>query len=189
MRDAAAIHQERILRDAASQGDADAWLRLYESAFDDVYRYLLWRLAGDTNSAEELAQEVWLVAVERLAEFDPELGCFRDWTRGVARGLLKNTLRKQQRRRETHFSEATLEAHASEDCEKGKRAGALIDTLNELPEIYEHVLRAKYLYGESVADMASGLGRTQKSVESLLSRARAALRARYDTDNDEADHG
>ncbi len=51
-----------------------------------------------------------------------------------------------------------------------------------LPEHYEAVLRAKYLDGQSMADIAAARGESVKAVESLLTRARAAFRAAYQPD-------
>jgi RNA polymerase sigma-70 factor (ECF subfamily) len=51
--------------------------------------------------------------------------------------------------------------------------------LAELPEHYEAVLRAKYLDGASMADIAHERGESVKAVESLLSRAREAFRQAY----------
>jgi RNA polymerase sigma-70 factor (ECF subfamily) len=54
--------------------------------------------------------------------------------------------------------------------------------LATLPDRYEAVLRMKYLDRMSVADMAAANGETEKAVESLLSRARAAFREAYGDD-------
>jgi RNA polymerase sigma-70 factor (ECF subfamily) len=48
-----------------------------------------------------------------------------------------------------------------------------------LPDHYESVLRAKYLDGRSVAEIALQRGESEKAVESLLTRARAAFREAY----------
>jgi DNA-directed RNA polymerase specialized sigma24 family protein len=53
----------------------------------------------------------------------------------------------------------------------------VIHTLAKLPARYEAVLRAKYEQQLSVAQIAVMWGQTQKSIESLLSRARAQFRA------------
>ena len=51
------------------------------------------------------------------------------------------------------------------------RAGRRVArALAALPERYEAVLRAKYLDGQSVADIATAGGETPKAVESLLTR-------------------
>ena len=48
--------------------------------------------------------------------------------------------------------------------------------MTELPERYQAVLQAKYLDQRPVAEIATAWGQSVKSVESLLSRARAAFR-------------
>ena len=59
------------------------------------------------------------------------------------------------------------------------RAERIAATLADLPEHYESVLRAKYLDGATVAQVAKASGQTPKAVESLLTRARQAFRERY----------
>ena len=69
---------------------------------------------------------------------------------------------------------------ASLDGERVARA------LAALPERCEKALRGKYLDGSTVAELASAWGDTEKAVESLLSRARAAFKAAYQADEDPA---
>ena len=45
------------------------------------------------------------------------------------------------------------------------------------------MLRAKYLDGRSVADIAAAGGETPKAVESLLTRARQAFRDAYGSED------
>jgi RNA polymerase sigma-70 factor (ECF subfamily) len=65
------------------------------------------------------------------------------------------------------------------DRERAERVAA---ALAGLPERYEGVLRMKYLDRLSVAEIAATSGETEKAVESLLTRARAAFREAYGDD-------
>jgi RNA polymerase sigma-70 factor (ECF subfamily) len=65
------------------------------------------------------------------------------------------------------------------DRERAERVAA---ALAELPERYEAVLRMKYLDRSSVGEIAAQTGETEKAVESLLGRARAAFREAYGDD-------
>jgi len=49
--------------------------------------------------------------------------------------------------------------------------------LAELPDDYQEVLVLKYLEDMPVLEISQAMGRSPKSVEGLLSRARKALRA------------
>ena len=66
------------------------------------------------------------------------------------------------------------QSHAGRD-----QAERVAQTLTELPERYEAVLRAKYLDGLSVQAIADESGDSPKAVESMLTRARQAFREAY----------
>ena len=65
------------------------------------------------------------------------------------------------------------------DAAARERAERVAVALAELPPRYEAVLRAKYLDGRSVQQIAEAGGETPKAVESLLGRAREAFRDMY----------
>ena len=63
-----------------------------------------------------------------------------------------------------------------------ERAARVAAALAAIPERYEAALRMKYLDRMSVAEIAAACGETEKAVESLLTRARAAFREAYGDD-------
>ena len=165
--------RERGLWQAVLAGDEGAWRALYEASFEPLYGYVLWRCAGLRDSTDDIVQETWLVAVRRLRWFDPERGSFLTWLRGIAGNLVRNHFRKEKRRPVVPLGniEVPVRAESSRD-----EAEAIAGALAALPEHYEMVLRAKYLEQNSVADIAAERGESVKAVESLLTRARQALR-------------
>jgi RNA polymerase sigma-70 factor (ECF subfamily) len=165
------VDRERLLRRAVLSGDESAWHALYESACDGLYAYVLWRCGGLRDRADEVAQETWLHAVRRIADFDPGRAPFLAWLRGIAANLLRNRSRRDGRRRDFPLTDDL----ASPDAGRSE-AARVSAALAELPARYEAVLRAKYLDCLSVADIAGECGETPKAVESLLSRARQAFR-------------
>jgi len=170
------VWRERGLREAVLAGDELAWRRWYDESCAPLYAYLLWRCGGLRDHADELAQEVWLLAVRKLPAFDPVKGSFLSWLRGLGAGLARNHFRREWRRRTDPLPETLCngaERPSRDEAEAVARALAL------LPERYEAVLRAKYLDGASVAEIASQNGESVKAVESLLSRAREAFRTAY----------
>jgi RNA polymerase sigma-70 factor (ECF subfamily) len=64
-------------------------------------------------------------------------------------------------------------------AESREQAECIAAALGVLPEHYEAVLRAKYLEGRSLADIAAQRRESPKAVESLLTRARQAFRQAY----------
>lgn len=165
---------ERWLHRAVLAGDEEAWRAWYDAVFPSLDAYVRWRCGGRRDLAEEILQETWVVAVGSLRRFDADRGTFLGWLRGIAAGLLANRLRKDRRRRELQAELRPREE--SREAADRERAEAVAHALASLPDHYEAVLRAKYLDGLSVAEIADSSGEGPKTVESLLTRAREAFR-------------
>jgi RNA polymerase sigma-70 factor, ECF subfamily len=173
------VWRERGLRSAVLAGDERAWQTWYDESFDGLYAYVWWRCAGLRDLADEVVQETWLTAVRRVRDFDPERGTFAGWLCGIAANVLRNELRREGRRRAPPCPGARAAEPADAAAEKREQAESIARALAELPEHYEAVLRAKYLDGRSMNDIAAAWDETPKAIESLLTRARQAFRAAY----------
>jgi RNA polymerase sigma-70 factor, ECF subfamily len=176
------VQRESLLRAAVLAGNEDAWRAWYDETYDDLYGYVQWRCGGRRDWADEIVQETWLVAVRSVRRFDPKKAAFLAWMRGVAANVLRNDLRK--RRRSLKFQQPA-DGQLDETCGNGspsadrQREEQIAAALDALAEREEAVLRAKYLEGLSVAEIAEARGETPKAVESLLTRARQAFRRVY----------
>jgi RNA polymerase sigma-70 factor (ECF subfamily) len=177
MTDAADYWRERGLRDAALAGDPAAWRALYDGAFDRVAGYVRWRAGGVADLADDVLQEAWLTAARRLRAFDPGKALFAAWVAGIAANVLRNQLRAARRRRARPLTADPVAAPPADSDEKAERVAA---ALAGLPDRYEQALRAKYLDGLAVDQIAAACGETPKAIESLLTRARQAFREAYD---------
>ncbi len=173
------IERERLLRGAVLAGDEGAWRSWCDQSFDAIDAYVLWRCGGRRDWADELVQETWLTAVRQVRKFDPRRASFSTWLHGIAANLLRNHFRRraaESRAEPLDEDPAACSAGPSEAEEQAERVAA---ALAALPERYEAVLKAKYLDGGSVAEIAAAWNETPKTIESLLTRARAAFRDRY----------
>jgi RNA polymerase sigma-70 factor (ECF subfamily) len=176
------VWRERGLRDAVAAGDAAAWRAWYEAEYAPLEGYVLWRCGSLRDLADDVLQETWLTAVRRVRRFDPSAGPFRAWLCGIAANVLRNHLRARRRRADRLrplLGDVGRVDSAAADREWAERVAA---ALAALPERYERVLRMKYLDHMSMADIAAAGGETEKAVESLLTRARAAFREAYGDD-------
>jgi RNA polymerase sigma-70 factor, ECF subfamily len=169
---------EQGLRAAVLAGDEAAWQAWYDESYPGLYRYVQWRCGGLRDDADEVVQDTWLTAVRRVRSFDPAAGSFAAWLRGIAANLLRNHFRSRRRRRVETLGQDVADGRPAEEKVR-RRAESVARALAALPRRYEEVLRAKYLDGHSVADVAAAWGETPKAVESLLSRARQAFREAY----------
>ncbi len=177
------VQRERALRRAVLSGDEAAWRALYDESFAGLRAYALWRCASLRDLADEVVQETWLTAVRRIRDFDPERGSFASWLHGIAAHLLRNHFRREDRRngwRDCLAARAAATETAEADLERREEAERVARALASLPDRYEAVLRAKYLEGRSVQEIAAAWDETAKTVESLLTRARQAFRTLFE---------
>lgn len=170
------IDEERGLRAAVLAGDEAAWTVLYRRHAGALYAFAARRLPGDAPAAEELVQDVWMIAVKRIRRFDPQRGSFLSWLFGIAEMQLRNQRRRNARRRTVDSISDEIVAPQETDFGLAEQVAL---AMAELPGRYQQVLEAKYRQQQSVAEIADESETTEKAVESLLSRARAAFRAAF----------
>lgn len=134
---------------------------------------------------DDVAQEAFIVAYNRLDEFDVEKD-FGAWLRGIARNLVINERRKDARRKRilsdnlTDVLLATSSVPEDEELELGDRGLARIKALREcigqLPEKSLKLIRAKYENNSSALDIAEDLDMKPPAVRKALERLRTSLK-------------
>jgi RNA polymerase sigma-70 factor (ECF subfamily) len=175
-------HREKSLQRAILSGDETAWRILYEENFEPLYGFVLWRCGRDVSVAEEIVQETWLVAVRRIATFVPESSSFLTWLRGVAENLLRNQRRKAQLAAVQEVDRRDVGEVSSTQAEPAEQLGRseeILRALCGLPNGYRNVLEAFYMERRTVKEISSAWECSAKSVESALTRARAAFRKEF----------
>ncbi len=168
----------RLLR-ALARRDRSAWAVMYDRHVGDVFGVIYHLLGGDRSAAEEVCQDVWLLAIERFDRFDPSRGEFRGWLLGIARHRALRQFRRTTEAVDNEwFDGPSTEVPPLDRLEATERAAMVRAALLCLDGDQRQVLLHKYAEGRSVTEIAVRTGRTAKAVESLLSRARAQLRER-----------
>jgi RNA polymerase sigma-70 factor (ECF subfamily) len=167
----------RLVR-AMARRDRSAWNAMYERHVRDVFGLVYHLVGGDRHVAEDVNQEVWLLAIERFDRFDPRSGRFRDWLLGIARHrALRHYRSPPGQAVQVPYDGLPDGLPPPELLEGRERADVVRAALLCLHDGSRNVLLAKYAEGLSVAEIAAQTGRSPKAVESLLSRARSQLRA------------
>jgi RNA polymerase sigma factor (sigma-70 family) len=167
----------RLVR-AMARRDRSAWGAMYERHVGDVYGVVYHLVGGDRHLAEDVNQEVWLLAIEKFGQFDPARGGFRDWLLGIARHRALRQHRRAAGQGIDGRPEGVSDSLPPPELLEGvERAGVVRAALLCLQHESRRVLLDKYAEGLSVAQIAAKSGRSAKGVESLLSRARGQLRA------------
>lgn len=155
---------------------ADPVAAIYDEALPRVYGYLAAR-CGSTDVAEDLTSETFLAAVEatRHAEaWDVSI----PWLIGVARHKLVDHWRRAER--EQRVANTVPAGEPQEDPWPAELdAAAAHEALARLNGSQRAALVLRHVDGLPVGDVASYLGRSVHATETLLVRARAALRRVY----------
>jgi len=168
---------ETLAVHAAQNGSEWAWRRLFEWHFDAVYRFCAVLAGGRYDLAEEVAQQVFVVAAQRIHRFDPSRARFRAWLLGIAKNR-HMTMRTREHVKKRH-EESSAKEH-SEEVTRGDPDLRVHEALARLPWHYRVVLEAKYLRGLSLKEIATGNGASIEAIESLLRRARAGFARVYE---------
>jgi len=173
-------------RDAILAGDRAAAESFFRHHLGALYEFVHYRVGGNRAVAEDLVQDTFLTALERLAAFDGRAS-LHTWLCGIA----KNKIRAQRRRArpvaiEDVLAEADPEIEAilmavdraplPDDVLEREETKELVGaTLSSLPPDYRDALVAKYVEELSTADLAARAGKNEKAAESTLQRARTAF--------------
>jgi RNA polymerase sigma-70 factor (ECF subfamily) len=162
---------------AARNGNREAWRQLFEWHFDAVYRFCVALAGGQHDLAEEVTQQVFVVAARRIHRFDPSRAAFRAWLLGVARNRHVAVWTSEQRRK--RHEESSVKG-GSEALTRPDPDLRVHEALARLPSHYRTVLEAKYLRGLSMKEIAANGGASIEAIESLLRRARAGFARAYE---------
>lgn len=186
--DAAASGSDAAQIQRLAARDAGALRRVVDVHAARLHR-IAWRMTGDAAEAEDIVQEallrLWDVAPAMAARYpagsrraaDIRLG---GWLQRVVTNLSIDRLRRIRRLSGADVPErmddAPLADAVAEACEEGARARALIAAL---PERQRAAIVLTYYEELPNAEAAAALDMNLKAFESLLHRARAALRLAF----------
>ncbi|HEY7429112.1 MAG TPA: sigma-70 family RNA polymerase sigma factor [Streptosporangiaceae bacterium] len=161
----------------------DPLVALYPRALPQVYGYLLPR-CGSTAVAEDLTADTFMAAVAALqAPAAPALTV--GWLIGVARNKLVDHGRRaaSDERKLAAIATEAAAAHApgavTDPWDDTLDAALVHAALARLPYPQRAALTLRYLDALPVGQVAAHLGRSVHATETLLVRARAALRRAY----------
>jgi len=173
---------EATLVDAARQGDCAAFESLYRSNRDRIYG-LLWRLcSGDAALAEDMLQESFVRAWQKLHSFRGE-SRFGTWLHRLSANVALSDRRTRLRRvqREVALDESIERtALGDRDVFADKRMD-LEKAITRLPERARSVLVLYDVEGYRHQEIAEMTGMAVGSSKAQLHRARKLLREELDS--------
>ncbi len=156
--------------------------RCQQSVFNVCYRIL-----GERRDAEDLAQDAFLRAYQKLDSFDVERE-FGPWVRKIAANLCLNELQKRTKQQEFSLDKIVLAAPPSDIPEKKYLAKAAAHHIRQailsLPPPYRVVIELRHYQDLSYNEIAQTLDLPLSDVKSHLFRARKLLAKSLSEENE-----
>ena len=168
------VPTDRDLILQARRSDAQAFGKLVTRYQTSVFN-VCYRILHERSEAEDLAQESFIRAYDRITTFDIERE-FGPWIRRVAANLCLNHLESQKVTLEldderdadsAQLPEAAVEVH--------ERSGQIRNALASLPANYRLVVELRHYQEMSYDEIANELNIPLSDVKSHLFRARKLL--------------
>jgi len=174
------------------RGDEAALERFYEAHVDGLYAFVFYRVGRDETIAEDVVQETFLQALDRLDDYDPDRGSMSSWLCVLSRNVIRRHVKSHRRSQELQamwdridetlaqvFAALDREPLTDEVIEREETRDLVNVTIAHLPDRYRAVLEQKYVGGQTLADLAQRLDVSEDAAKSLLARARRAFRETF----------
>ncbi len=170
------------------QGDPDAFSPLVKKYQKGVHA-LVWRKIGDFHIAQEITQDAFLSAYQKLGTLKNH-NLFAGWLYVIASNLCLDYLRRNRLPMESLDADNTNEVDKvsysqyvtekqEEEADETRRE-VVKELLKKLPESERTVMTLHYLGEMTIKTISEFLGVSQNTVKSRLSRARNRLRKEED---------
>lgn len=175
-----------LIKDA-QRGDLEAFNRLVLAYQDRVYNQAF-RVLGDSQSADDAAQEAFISAYKNLRSFRG--GSFRAWLLRIVTNACYDELRRRKRRPTIALEpvdDAGEEIESphwiadpgelpEQNVERSELGQAIQACLDQLPEDFRVVVVLVDVQGLDYLEAADAIGKPLGTVKSRLARARNQMR-------------
>ena len=178
---------EAELVERLRSGDSTAMEEFYNIYRNRLYTLVLEQVGRDEAVAEDLVQETFLAALSSLDKFRGDSQLYT-WLRSIAFHKINDLYRRQAREPKPKKSSPDFDAMKQLEqtgndepttltvMESEEIRQSIHQVLGGLPHDYQKVLVMKYFQEMPVLEISQAMGRSPKSVEGLLARARKAMR-------------
>ena len=172
---------------AAKSGSAEAFAVLFQRYRPEIARYA-GRTLRDDGRAEDVVQEIFISALRGIGTLDRPAG-FKPWLYRIAHNACIDHMRRRWKGEEVPFDSDGIppseeirlfrqpSSHAA--LTQKENFDNLRQALGDLPGTQAEILVLRELEGLSYDEIATRTGTSRSAVESLLFRARRALRTEY----------
>ena len=181
---------DQELIDGLRRGESEAWDVLFHRYLPLIWRFSYSRV-GNIHVAEDIVSEVMLSLATRPPTIDRQRGTLAAWLLGVTRNKVADYFRLESRKRqfESQWRERQSEpvvfysAHPL-PLEFPPDVAQAVDRLSDEET---SIVIWKYVDRLTVREIAQRLDKSEKSIESILYRARKSIRSANHPDSPASD--
>lgn len=178
---------EAELIENLKSGDPEAVAQMYNTHINRVYSLVFNQLDKNHEATQEIVQETFLAAVKSVKYFHGRSSIFT-WLCSIANRKVADFYRRKKRQTKYQV-DYSIDIEQLQDrgetvaslVESGESSEVIRQALFSLPLHYQQVLIMKYVEEIPVSEIGEIMGRSQKSVEGLLTRARKEMQAKLAT--------
>ena len=162
----------------AQGGDGGAFGELYERFAPEIRRYLLREVRGHRETAEDLTEEVFVKALQRLGGYQARGLPFAAWLYRIARNHLIDHIRTTRNRATTPLDAdpALPSAAAEQALAEALDRHELAEALARLSGDQRRVVSLRFLAGLTAAETARVVGKSEDAVKKLQARGMVQMR-------------
>jgi RNA polymerase sigma-70 factor (ECF subfamily) len=165
--------QEYIVK--TLDGDTASYRHLVERYQTGLIIYCE-QLVHDREEAEDIAQETFIKAYEKLAEFDPEKARFSTWLYRIASNKAIDHLRRSKRKVDVSHIEEMADVASQPNLHEDEIL-AIRTAVDELePPIISEIIKAYYWQGKSYQAIAEEFGLPINTVGTWIRKGKAQLK-------------
>lgn len=185
MADSISQNEAQLVKDLRRR-DPMAVAELYNAYADRIYSLVFNQVDRNREVAQDIVQETFVAALKSAAKFRGHSKIYT-WLCSIANKKVSDFYRRQKRQAKYQTTKALEldqlggETLAADAGESGERQEVTRQVLFSLPLHYRQVLILKYVEEMPVLEISQIMGRSAKSIEGLLTRARNELRTKLDT--------
>lgn len=159
---------------AVQRQDKNAFQQLMTRHLDNLFSYAI-RLTRDTNNAEDLVQETWFRVWSSGSSYTAGRVKFSTWLYRILYNVFVDQYRRQQR--SAAAIEDVQDDHELSDLQANAQLKDRLDcALKQLPNNQRAALLLFHQQGFSTREVANIMHLNVRAAQSLLVRARRALR-------------
>lgn len=183
------VNSDLKIAKSIMNGNEKVFNEFFKDTYPRVYRFILGRINGDKDLADDMAQMSLCKALDKMDTYRGEAALFT-WICQISRSMIYAHFLKENRRgkvvqplaesddaRQILDTIAMSENTQPENMIQNHELKDLIsEVLDYLPNNYGDILEWKYVEQLSVNEIASKLNTSMVSVQSSLARARKSFK-------------